>query len=156
MQIVKLLLITLLGAAGAACIAGVLIGRHQVKKARGVRSLLSPKERIIYAVCVVIGIACITGGVLYKAPTPEGMENPEMMENPTMMENPDMMENPEMTDGAETTDETTDGETADEETTEEEGETEEALEPQEEESSAALATPAPGGGAVAVLPAARG
>ena len=93
METVKLLIFTLVGSVGIAAIAGVLIGKHLLKKARGKRSLLSRKEQIIYAASVLCGIGLIAGGLFYKAPVPESiMENPGVVENPGGM-NPTFDEN---------------------------------------------------------------
>lgn len=75
----KILLITLLAAVLLGCIIGVAVGKHQVKKNRaGYKPLLSRKERILYAVCIVGGAACIAFGLLYTPPSQQ-LEN-EMMD----------------------------------------------------------------------------
>lgn len=67
METWKLLLITLLSAVLIGCIIGVLVGKHQLKKKReDYRPLLSIKERIIYTLCILLGIACIAVGVRYN------------------------------------------------------------------------------------------
>lgn len=69
MELWKLLLITLLAAVVLGCLAGVLLGRHQLKKLSGnYRPLLSTKERVIYLACILLGAGCIAFGLLYTSP----------------------------------------------------------------------------------------
>lgn len=80
----QMLLITLLVAVVLGCIIGVLVGKHQVKKLSGnYKPILSVPERIIFAVCVVAGVVCISLGLFY---TPGGEQNIQDGMNPGMQE----------------------------------------------------------------------
>lgn len=66
MEALKLILITFLPAIAVGCIFGVVAGRHKVKKEAGqVRSILNTRQRIMYSVSIVLGIACILFGIFY-------------------------------------------------------------------------------------------
>lgn len=64
---VKILLLTVLPAVVIACIVGVVAGKHQVKKANNqVRRVLSTRQRIVYTLSILVGIACVATGIFYK------------------------------------------------------------------------------------------
>jgi hypothetical protein len=64
METWKILLITLLSAVVLGCIIGVVSGRQQVKKLKGMsRALLTSKERMVYGALVLFGAACIAVGI---------------------------------------------------------------------------------------------
>ena len=71
MNTLNILLLTVLCALALACIVGVAVGKYQTKKAAGqIRGLLSPRERAIYAACVVLGTIMLLVGVFYEGPAP--------------------------------------------------------------------------------------
>ena len=71
MGTLNILFLTLLCALALACIVGVAVGKYQTKKAAGqIRSLLSARERAIYAASVVLGITLLLVGVFYESPAP--------------------------------------------------------------------------------------
>lgn len=67
MGIVKILLLTVLPAIVLGCIIGIIAGKHQVKKANNqVRRVLSNTQRIVYSVSILVGVACVITGFMYK------------------------------------------------------------------------------------------
>ena len=152
MNTLWLFVIIIVGILLVACIAGVAAGRYQLNKARGKRSLLSAKERIIYAVSIVLGCACIAFGILYKAP--------QKTADLGMVEIPGITENPGINYPADEQDDTQDSisiadeqaEDLQDETQDEQGELAEEAKP---EDKPAANNPAPGGntgGAVTPTP----
>lgn len=70
METWKILLITVASAVVLGCILGVIIGKHQAKKARGdYKPLLSLKEKIIYFLCFAVGTGCVLLGIFYTFPS---------------------------------------------------------------------------------------
>ncbi|MCL2580254.1 MAG: hypothetical protein FWE32_09540 [Oscillospiraceae bacterium] len=64
MNTLNLLLLTVLPALVLACLAGLIIGKYQVKKAQGqLKSVLTPKQRMVVTASVSIGVACILLGI---------------------------------------------------------------------------------------------
>ena len=69
MAILRMLFMTVVPAVVLACVIGLLVGRHQVKKAAGqLKPLLTQKERIIYAPSITIGVICLAVGIFYQPP----------------------------------------------------------------------------------------
>ena len=56
-----ILFLVLLAAVIIGCIAGVLIGKHQVKRETS-SPVLSFRQRIVFLSCILLGIGCILGG----------------------------------------------------------------------------------------------
>lgn len=70
METWKILLISIAAAIVAGSAVGIGVGKYLVKRARsGRKRLLSTKERVVYAVCVLLGAASILVGVLYEFPS---------------------------------------------------------------------------------------
>jgi len=67
MDIVRLLLLTVLPVVALACVVGVVVGRHQVKKAAGqLNPILSSRERIVYATSILLGVVFLLVGIFYQ------------------------------------------------------------------------------------------
>jgi len=72
----NILIFTVLCALVLACIVGVAVGKYQTKKAAGqIRSLLSARERGIYAASVVLGITLLMVGIFYQGSAPRHQED---------------------------------------------------------------------------------
>lgn len=102
METWKILLITLLAAVAIGSIIGVLVGKHQVKKAQsGRKPLLSVKERIIFSALILAGVACILVGNFYTLPSQnEGViDGDEMINGDELLVN-EKADNGVVADGA--------------------------------------------------------
>lgn len=77
MAVWKIVLIALLVASAVAAIAGVVLGKHLVKRSQNaVRPLFSPKERIIYSGVLFAGAVLIVLGIFIpRALEPKADEN---------------------------------------------------------------------------------
>jgi hypothetical protein len=65
-------------------VGGVIIGKHQVKKAQeGYKPILSLKERIIYFASFALGAGCVLFAVFFQFPGSEAVAGDPMM-NPGM------------------------------------------------------------------------
>ena len=90
MGTLRILLITVLPVL-LAIVVGIAVGKYQVKKAAGqLRSLLSPREKIIYTASVVLGVALLLVGIFYqpRPPVPDYWDTPwqeEMVQDDMMM-----------------------------------------------------------------------
>ena len=57
------------GAVILGALVGAVVGKYRVKAAQGQRRrLLTTKERVLYSLCVAVGISCILFGLMYNAP----------------------------------------------------------------------------------------
>ena len=152
MNTLWLFIIIIVGILLVACIAGVAAGRYQLNKARGKRSLLSAKERIIYTVSIVLGCACIAFGIFYKAP--QKTAEFDMVEIPGIEENSGidypMDEQDDAQDSIEIAEDLQD------EMQDEQGEAQdETAEEAKPEDNSTATRPAPGGNAGAATPTPR-
>ena len=79
MQPWLLVLITGASAIILGAIIGIIVGKHKLKVAQGrVRRLLSTKERLLYSLCVVLGVVCLLFGVFFTFPTGEAYPDGEI------------------------------------------------------------------------------
>ncbi|GHU79030.1 hypothetical protein FACS1894191_0920 [Clostridia bacterium] len=81
METWKILVITIASAVVLGCIIGVIVGKHQLKKAQsGYSPILSLKEKIVYFLCFAVGAGCVLIGVFHDFPA-KGGDGSEIVEN---------------------------------------------------------------------------
>jgi len=72
MEALKIFLIIVLPLVILGCIAGIILGKYQLKKAnRQLRRLLSRRQRVVCSASVAAGVVCVLLGVLLPNPAPQ-------------------------------------------------------------------------------------